>query len=216
MSNKDGHFITVYDLTAAYVIDPNVPGNLTPLRIVADPDPTAPLRYPSGLAVDLKNDELIVASQGNNAIAVYPRTANGNTRPKRRLSGSATGLKQPLGLILDLPNNELLGSNLSSRSVAAFTRAAHGNIPPLRTFTLAGAGEPVFLAVTTETPEPFVLQVTIGGDGTGTVTSDPPRNRLRYGQYRDVSGNVYPWQPRDADRTHRRDIRLCGLGRGLQ
>lgn len=176
VSNKNGHSITVYDLTAAYNIDPNVPGNLTPLRIVTDLDPTAPLRSPSGLAVDLQNDELIVASQGNRAIAVYPRTASGDTRPKRRLSGSETGLEQPLGLILDLPNNELLVSNLSyPRSVAAFTRAAHGNIPPLRTFTLAGAGEPVFLAVTTDTPEPLrVIPL-----GSTAVRAIPGRVRQR-------------------------------------
>jgi len=173
-NNKGSHSITVYDLTEVYDDDPAVSGNIAPLRTIQDLDPTTPLKYPMGIALDLRNDELIVVSQGNSAIAVYPRTASGDTRPKRRLLGPATGLGQPLGLALDLPNNELLVSNLHPRSITVFTRAADGNTPPLRTLTLTGTGEPIFLAATTDTPEPYLLQVTIGGDETGTVTSDPP------------------------------------------
>lgn len=174
-NNKGSHSITVYDLTEVYDDDPAVSGNIAPLRTIQDFDPTTPLKYPRGIALDLRNDELIVVSQGNSAIVVYPRTASGDTRPKRRVSGPVTGLGQPLGLALDLPNNELLVSNLSyPRSITVFTRAADGNTPPLRTLTLTGTGEPVFLAATTDTPEPYLLQVTIRGDAIGTVTSDPP------------------------------------------
>lgn len=167
VSNYGNGLVAVYDLAAAYKINFSEPANMTPLRIVRDLE--SPMD-PRGIAIDVRNDELIVVSHGNSTIAVYPRTANGDTRPKRRLSGPATGLNRPLGIALDVPNDELLVSNLRSHSITAFTRTAQDNTPPLRILKLADDREPVFLSAITG----ILLQVRIGGDGIGTITSEPP------------------------------------------
>jgi hypothetical protein len=53
------------------------------------------LSKPSGLAVDLVNNELVVANRSDDSVTVYPRTASGNTAPLRTLTGAATGLGGP-------------------------------------------------------------------------------------------------------------------------
>jgi len=94
-------------------------------------------------------DELFVANNNGNSIAVYSRTASGNTAPLRTLSGAATGLSSPRDLALDLTNNELFVGNLFD-SVTVYSRTASGNTAPLRTLSggATGLSDPVGLAVT--------------------------------------------------------------------
>jgi len=56
------------------------------------------LVVPVGVAVDLVNNELVVANIGGESITVYSRTASGNTAPLRTLQGAAAELSGPVGV----------------------------------------------------------------------------------------------------------------------
>lgn len=133
--------ITVYSRTAN--------GNVAPLRTLTGA--ATGLSFPNGIAVDLVNNELIVANGGNSSIAVYARTASGNVAPLRTIVGAATGLNTPEGLAVDTVNNELAVANLGGTSVTIYARTASGNVTPLRTIVGAATGlsAPVFLALDT-------------------------------------------------------------------
>jgi hypothetical protein len=55
---------------------------------------------PTGLAVNSKSGELYAANAGDNNILGYSRTANGKSRPNRKISSSNPALKGPLGVAL--------------------------------------------------------------------------------------------------------------------
>ena len=106
-------------------------GNVAPLRMLEGPD--THLNGPGGLAIDVINNELLVANFFGNSVTVYERTANGNVAPIRTLQGSATGLNEPDGVVVDLLNDELLVTNFGSNAVTVYARTANGNTAPLRT-----------------------------------------------------------------------------------
>jgi hypothetical protein len=57
------------------------------------------------------SDELWVVNNLPDSVAVYPRTADGNTPPIRALSGAATGLDFPYGLVVDPRHGEVAVAN---------------------------------------------------------------------------------------------------------
>jgi hypothetical protein len=65
--------VTVYPRTAS--------GNVAPLRTITGAGTM--LDGPRGVAVDVRNNELIVANRAGFSITVYARTANGNAGPIR-------------------------------------------------------------------------------------------------------------------------------------
>lgn len=67
-------------------------GDAAPIRTISGP--ATLLDAPTGIALDVTNNELLVANAGGGAssVSVYSRTANGNTGPLRTLNGAATGL----------------------------------------------------------------------------------------------------------------------------
>ena len=82
--------ITVYSRTAS--------GNAAPLRTLRGP--AMRLDVPIRLAVDVRNNELVVLNRGDNdnfvaSVTAYSRTASGNTAPLRILSGPRTGRASP-------------------------------------------------------------------------------------------------------------------------
>jgi DNA-binding beta-propeller fold protein YncE len=77
--------VTVYSRAAG--------GNIAPLRTLSGA--TTGLSGPVALALDLTNNELVVANFNTNSVTVYSRTAGGNTAPLRTLGGAATGLNFP-------------------------------------------------------------------------------------------------------------------------
>jgi hypothetical protein len=60
-------------------------GDVTPTRIIKGPKTN--VKNPTGVALDLKNKELWVASMGNHSATVFPMTANGNAAPLRTIRG---------------------------------------------------------------------------------------------------------------------------------
>jgi DNA-binding beta-propeller fold protein YncE len=146
--------VTVYSRTAS--------GGPPPIRTLAGP--ATGLNVPSGVVVDIVNDELVVANTANrsltsvSSVAIFSRTASGNTPPIRALTGPATGLDAPQGLVVDTANNELVVANYDNNRVRVYNRTASGNTQPIR--TLAGGftvlSEPHWVAVTTPCP-PLVV-----------------------------------------------------------
>jgi hypothetical protein len=49
------------------------------------------LKYPTGVFVDGKNDELWVSNMGNHSATVYRRTADGDTPPLRTIRSAPAG-----------------------------------------------------------------------------------------------------------------------------
>jgi DNA-binding beta-propeller fold protein YncE len=64
-----------------------------------------------GVALDLEHDEVAITVQHTNQVNVYPRTAQGETPPLRKIQGPATGLADPHGIAVDTKNGEILVAN---------------------------------------------------------------------------------------------------------
>ena len=71
------------------------------------------------------------------SIAVYERTARGNARPVRVISGPATKLNWPAQIFFDQVHDELFVANDGDHSVLVFSGAATGDAGPVR--VIAGA-----------------------------------------------------------------------------
>ncbi len=106
-------------------------GDAAPVRTIEGPK--TQLDWPSGIAVDEKRRELLVANDAADAILVFPAEAHGDVPPIRVLKGPRTGLKNPTGLFLDTKNNELWVANFGNHSLTVYSPIAQGDTPPLRT-----------------------------------------------------------------------------------
>lgn len=105
-------------------------GDAAPLRTISG-DATG-INWPNSVAVDTRNDEILVANNHANTVTVYARAATGNVAPLRTISGDFTGLSGPLSVAVDMLNNGIFTGN-DSNSVTVYARAANGNVAPSRT-----------------------------------------------------------------------------------
>jgi len=96
------------------------------------------LSRPETVAVDEKNNELIVGDPGDRRILVYSRDADGDAKPLRTIQGPKTKLLQVVGVSVD-PVRDLLVVSTYSRlpggvtGLLIFNRTADGDVAPLRT-----------------------------------------------------------------------------------
>ena len=98
--------ITVYALDAT--------GDTPPLRVIQGPK--THLKNPTGVYLDLENDELWAANFGNHAATVYPREASGDVEPLRiirsgPLDEPALGIGNPHPVAYDSKREEILVPN---------------------------------------------------------------------------------------------------------
>jgi hypothetical protein len=90
------------------------------------------------VAVDLKNNELWVASFGNHTATVYPIDANGDAAPLRVIRSApigtpATMLSNPHTVAFDSKRDQILAANcVGHPGLLAFARMADGGMKPLR------------------------------------------------------------------------------------
>ena len=124
-----GSSLTIYDGDAA--------GDVAPLRTITGP--LTQLDWPMGVAVDEANNEIFVASNGDNSLLVFKRTANGNVQPDRVIRGAATGIKGPMGVAL--AKDEIWVANFGDHTALVFPRTAAGNVAPRRIVRNAPAGK---------------------------------------------------------------------------
>src|SRR5262245_19683657 len=144
VANNDGgdtSSITTYTRTWAS-------DNTPPLRSILGAKTL--LSNPDGVALDLVNDELIVADCIN-AVWVFTRTANGDVDPLRKIVGSNTGLDCGVGVVVDTVNNEITVASYHNDSIRTFARLENGNASPSRVIAGAATGldGPSYLAVAT-------------------------------------------------------------------
>src|SRR6266851_1672646 len=93
--------ITVYARTSR--------GNAAPLRTIQGSD--TGLSNPTGVFVDAKHDEVLVANWSNHTITVYPRAAGGNVKPIRVISPTrsrvSVGIGNPGAIYVDPERDEI-------------------------------------------------------------------------------------------------------------
>jgi hypothetical protein len=111
-----------------------------------------------GIAADTTNCEIVVSDAAGKSIAVFPRTASGNTTPLRAISGAATQLSSPVAVAVDAVNDELFVANSDVNKITVYARTASGNVAPLRTIagSMAGLMRPQGIALDLVNNEIFV------------------------------------------------------------
>lgn len=137
VSNDSRNGILVFERTAN--------GDVAPLREIIGP--STGLLDTQGIAVDPVHDEIIIANAGDPeagipaSILVFPRTANGDVAPIRKITGPNTGILRPRQLQLDLANDEIV---LADRHrvqefvfddpgfIGVWNRTDNGDVPPKR------------------------------------------------------------------------------------
>ncbi len=94
---------------------------------------------PHGVWIDASHDEIYVTNYGHlpqrapqmPSITVYDRLANGDTAPKRTITGDRTHLGMPIKVFVDDKNNELIVAD-DQEGILVFDRLADGNAMPKR------------------------------------------------------------------------------------
>jgi DNA-binding beta-propeller fold protein YncE len=89
-------------------------GNAAPLRRIHGP--STGLANPTGVYIDVKNNEVWVANPGDHSLKVFPRTADGDVKPKRIVRAApmgtpAVGIGNPGGIAYDSKRDQLLVPN---------------------------------------------------------------------------------------------------------
>ena len=149
-------------------------GNATPSRYLAAPHGTF------GIAVDEAKTKMYLTVQHENAIVVYPKTAQGEDKPIRRIQGAETNLQDPHGITIDFKNKLIYVSNFGNvhvlpagspggrrvesygrfdpPSITVYPLDANGNAKPLRTIAgpKTGLNWPSHIVVHEERQELFV------------------------------------------------------------
>ncbi len=132
VANDIGQSILVF----ANVSDPSVQGDVAPARIIKGP--STRLRYPTGVALDLKNQEVWVSNLGNSSATVYPLMANGDVPPLRVIRSAEESKRSVVfgrtsAVTYDPIRQEILVPNcVNHPQIAAFARSAKEDTPYLR------------------------------------------------------------------------------------
>lgn len=114
-------------------------GDAAPLRVIQGPK--TQLNWPSGIVVNQKRGELLVANDTGDSVLVFRKDAAGDVAPLRVLRGARTALKNPTGLFLDTRHNELWVANFGNHTLTVYDAAADGDTPPLRTIRSGPIGK---------------------------------------------------------------------------
>jgi 6-phosphogluconolactonase (cycloisomerase 2 family) len=132
VANDIGQSILVF----ANVNNPDVQGDVAPVRIIKGP--STRLRYPTGVALDLKNQEVWVSNLGNSSATVYPLMANGDVSPLRVIRSAEESKRSVVfgrtsAVTYDPIRQEILVPNcVNHPQIAAFARSAKEDTPYLR------------------------------------------------------------------------------------
>jgi hypothetical protein len=103
-------------------------GDVAPVRRLAGPNTL--LQHPTGLALDLAHDELIVLDAATKDVLTFRRDAAGDIPPIRRLSTPRTYLQDMNDLAFDAATGILLVSNRPGRAIAEFVLNNSEGSPP--------------------------------------------------------------------------------------
>jgi DNA-binding beta-propeller fold protein YncE len=124
--------ITVYPRTAS--------GDTPPVRIIQGPK--TQMDWPTGIAYNPRNNEILVANDMGDSILVFPASASGDAAPIRVLQGPKTGIKNPTGVYVDVQNDELWVANFGNHSATVYKPTASGDTAPLRVIRSGPLNQP--------------------------------------------------------------------------
>jgi hypothetical protein len=84
---------------------------VAPIRVIKGP--RTEISRPLGVYFDAKNQEVVVSNWGNQRAVIFPRTANGNVAPLRRIRTAPEGTGSPMlshlgGMSFDTKREEIL------------------------------------------------------------------------------------------------------------
>ena len=116
-------------------------GNVSPQRELHTPHRTW------GIAIDEQKQEMYLTVQHPPQVVVYPKTASGEDKPIRILTGTNTQLEDPHGIAIDVQKQLMFVANhgsvshlkewglgkFESPSITVYPLQASGNVAPLRT-----------------------------------------------------------------------------------
>ncbi len=104
-----------------------------PLRMIKDHHPSY-----SSVAVDMKNDEVIMTDESTFSILTYDRTTNtppsaAFSEPKRKIFGHETWIEYQCGVYVDQASGDIYAVNNDTVDrLVIFSRNARGDVPPDR------------------------------------------------------------------------------------
>lgn len=134
--SSGGHF----NLPSLTVFQESAKGDAQPLRTIQGPH--TQLNWPMGIEVDVVNNEIVVANNGDDSVLVFGRTTMGDVQPERVIRGPHTGISSPMGVAIDVQNDELWVANYGDHTALVFSRTATGDAAPKRIVRNAPAGTP--------------------------------------------------------------------------
>jgi len=144
----DEILVSDYWNNTIFIFERSANGDSAPKRQISG----AGLSFPQGVALDVRNDKIIVANSSfvtPNAGSILTfnrtdRTDDGSlVAPVRKLEGAATGLCNPFSVAIDYLNDNIVVANANfghgtcPDAVTTYSRTADGNIAPSR--KIAGA-----------------------------------------------------------------------------
>jgi sugar lactone lactonase YvrE len=108
-----------------------VTGNATPAATITGAATT--LNTPAFITLDVVNDRLYVANNGDVSILIFDNisTKNGNIAPERTISGIATNLVDPTDVSVDTTKDLLYVADETDVYVFATASTATGNVAPI-------------------------------------------------------------------------------------
>ncbi len=142
-------------------------GNAAPVRVLEGD--AVLLVQPSNVFADVLHNEIYVANQFSNSIAVYPLSASGDQPPLRHLIGAATLFDRPTGVFVDFVHDELVVSNFDDGEdgfITVYPRTASGDTAPLR--RIAGGATGLKWAVQPAV-DPVTNEILVVCQGNGIV-----------------------------------------------
>ena len=174
----------------------NADGDVAPVRQLIGP--TTLLHHPSGLALDVVHDELIVVDAVTGDILAFPRNASGDVPPLRRIStppNSRNYLRESKDLAFDTATASLVVSNGPGLEIAEFLTIggdtaprAVQNLPRgwISLDSFAVDADHLYIAASRVTGSYEMVcprrsanpDNLIGGDCVGDRTHDPPLIRI--------------------------------------
>lgn len=103
-----------------------------PVRMIHD-------RYPvySGVALDLTNNEVVLADENTFSVLTYDRMTNTSpnaafSEPKRRIGGVKTGGQYKCGVYVDPKSGDIYVLTSEGHTMSVFSREVQGDVPPTR------------------------------------------------------------------------------------
>lgn len=188
-------------------------GNVAPKRILNTPHRVY------NVAVDETKRELFVTVEYPPEVVVYPKDANANDQPLRRIQGDATGLDAPHGIAVDEKNQLLYVTTWGHHSNFRIPGTGKFFPPAIKVYALNASGDaaPVRVITGIQTQLNWPAAIKLNPDnGDLYVANDINQSILVFGNAATAQGNVAPARVLKGDKTRLRNPTGLALDRKNQ